>query len=404
MPRQSSIRHRSVSEWAVRGAAAACAGVLAYVSVTATLGYTYRNRAPERAHRLAGWDGRVTAVLAARLAGLDGGTPNPRAAARLAREALRQDPTAVTAAAALGLVADMDGQHQVAARLFDYAETLSRRDLPTQLWKIEAAVGRGEVAEAMRHYDIALRTSRHAPDLLFPVLVAAMADPPVRTELVRTFLRRPAWGPLFVEYAAGSSPDPEVTSQLFQDLQRNGISPAPVAQTVLVDTLASRGAFQDAWRYYQVFRPKVDRRRSRDPRFSADIALPTVFDWRIVSDTGVSASLQRGDQGGLLDFAAPASLGGAVAQQKQFLPPGRYRLSGQAGGLAGATGPDAYWVMTCPDGRELGRVDIHGPGGFAGTIEVPDDCVAQTLTLMLRPSDMPSGIAGQILRAEVVPS
>jgi hypothetical protein len=400
----SSLRRRSAADWAKRGGIAACVVVLAYVSVTATLGYTYRSRAPVHAHKLAAWDGRVTATLAARRAGLDGGAPDPEAATRLARQALWQDPTAVVAVTVLGFSAESAGNHRSATRLFDYAEALSRRDLPTQLWKIEAAVARGDVAETLRHYDIALRTSRLASDILFPVLVSAIASPPVRSELVRTFRRGPSWGPLFLEYAASKSSNPIVVSNLFQDLQRNGIRPAPMAQTVLIDTLASRGAYEEAWRYYHAVRRHVDRRRSRDPRFTVDIALPTSFDWRVVNDTGVSASLQRADSGGALDFAAPAGLGGAVAQQKQLLPPGRYRLSGRAAGLAGAGATDVNWVMTCSDGRELGRVGVPAAGSFTGPVEIPADCAAQTLTLMLRPSDSPTGIAGQILRAEVVPS
>lgn len=397
-------RRRSTTEWIVRGTLALAATALGYVSVASTVGYANRASSSESARRLAPWDGRVTAALASRLSGIDGDASDLPRAGRLAHEALRQDPTAIGAVTALGLVDEQSKRGAAAARLFEYSNALSRRDLPTQLWKIESAVSRGDVAGALRHYDIALRTSRHAPDLLFPVLVSAIADPAIRAALVRTFRGRPAWGPLFVEYAASNGPDPHVTSLLFQDFQRGGIRVAPVAQTVLIDTLASRGALDDAWLYYRAVRPNSDRRRSRDPRFDAELSMPTVFDWRIADDSAINGSIQRGDDGGLVDFSAPPGVGGKVVQQLQLLPSGRYRLSGRAANLAALGSDSPYWVATCQNGRELGRINVPGTGGFSGAIDVPAGCTAQMLMLVLRPSDASGGTTGQIERLEIVPA
>lgn len=403
MARSRSRRRRTTAEWIARGVLAIASMMIGYVSVASTIGYANRGTDVESARRLAPWDGRVTAALAAKLAGIDGGAIDLPRAQRLARRALRQDPTAIGAITALGLVDEQSGRGPSAARLFEYSNALSRRDLPTQLWKIETAVSRGDVAGALRHYDIALRMSRHAPDLLFPVLISAVADPAIRSALVATFRSRPAWGPLFVEYAASNGPDPHVTSLLFQDLQRSRIAIAPVAQTVLIDTLASRGAFDEAWLYYRAVRPGTDRRRSRDPRFSAELAMPTVFDWRIANDSAINASIQRSGDGGLVDFSAPPAVGGKVVQQMQLLPAGRYRLAGRATGLAALGSDSPYWVATCQDGRELERIEVPGTGNFTGVLNVPSDCAAQTLTLLLRPSDASGGTTGQIERLAIAP-
>lgn len=403
MARTRSRRRRTTTEWIVRGALAIIVMALGYISVASTMGYLSRVAAPEHAHRLAPWDGRVTAMLAAKLSGVDGDAVDLIRARRLAREALLQDPTATGAVIALGLVDEQTGRSRAAARLFNYANVLSRRDLATQLWAIETAVSRGNIAGALRHYDIALRTSRHAPDLLFPVLVSAIADPPIRAALVQTFRNKPSWAPLFIEYAASNGPNPHVTSLLFHDLQRSGITIAPVAQTVLIDTLASRGAFDDAWLYYSAVRPNSDRRRSRDSRFTANLTMPTVFDWRIANDSAISASIQRTDNGGVVDFSAPSGVGGTVVQQTQLLPPGRYRLSGRAAALAALGNDSPYWVAACQNGRELGRINIPGTGDFTGVFNVPAECVAQTLSLVLRPSDATGGTTGQIERVQLVP-
>lgn len=86
-------------------------------------------------------------------------TARRREADRLARLALRQDPTAVAALATLGLNAQIRGDTNSARRYFAYSDKLSRRSLTTRLWAIEDAVARDDIPAALRNYDVALRTS-----------------------------------------------------------------------------------------------------------------------------------------------------------------------------------------------------------------------------------------------------
>jgi len=149
------------------------------------------NGNPAGAHELAPWDGRNGAALAEVLA-----TPavgDYKRAEAVAETALRQDATAVGAAATLGSTAKISGQAAKSDRLFAYAERLSRRNLATQLWEIENAVSRGDIAGALRHYDIAFRTNVKARELLFPVLSNATDDPEIRAALVATLSQRPLW-------------------------------------------------------------------------------------------------------------------------------------------------------------------------------------------------------------------
>src|SRR3546814_9998889 len=86
---------------------------------------------------------------------------------------------------------------------------------------IELAVARDDIPSALRHYDIALRTKKNAPDLLFPVLTSALTNPTIRTELVKTLGGRPKWSNDFISHAARSDADrsEEHTSEL-QSLMR----------------------------------------------------------------------------------------------------------------------------------------------------------------------------------------
>lgn len=403
MPRRSTRPRRSAAEWRVRGVLAVAAAGLGGVSVTHSLGYTLRGSAPTQAHALAPWDGRITALLSEQLSGPEASAADRKRADELARRALRQDPTAVSAVATLGIDAQVRGDTAAARRIFAYSETLSRRDLRTRLWAIEDAVGRGDVPGALHYYDIALRTLRIGPDLLFPVLVNAIADDDIRRALLATLAKRPPWGQLFIGYVADNGPDARATARFMEGLQRNNIPQPDGAAAALIARLLAEGGSEDAWRYYTAITPGADRHRSRDPEFKTDRATP--FDWHSLGDSGISATIQHGDQGGVFDFAVPPDLGGPLLRQVQMLLPGKYRLEGRSTGIEQPDSALPYWQLTCMDGRELGRVTVpasaRANGLFAGEFVVPTNCPTQQLTLIARPSDQLSGVTGQIKRAQL---
>ncbi|WP_294320550.1 hypothetical protein [uncultured Sphingomonas sp.] len=398
--RAASRPRRSVTEWAVRGALAVAAAGLGTLSVAHSLGYMIRGSDPRRAHALAPWDGRITALLSEQLSGPGASATDRNRADDLARLALRQDPTAVPAVATLGIDAQVRGDSAGARRIFAYSEMLSRRDLRTRLWAIEDGVARNDIPGVLRNYDIALRTSRIAPDLLFPVLASAIGDTEIRQELVATMARRPMWNNQFLGFMAGNGSDARATASLFEALHRRRIMLPQGAAPALVSRLLAEQHLDDAWRFYAVITPGVDRRIARDPDFTANPASPTPFDWQPVIDSGVSATIQRGEKGGIFDFAVPPNLGGPVLRQAQLLPPGDYSIEGSSIGIEQADAALPYWTLTCPDGRELGRVVVPNSaqvkGRFAGRFTVPAGCPVQQLQLVARPSDALSGVTGQV--------
>jgi hypothetical protein len=391
----------------VRLTLAAVAAVLGFYSVTFSLAQVIVDTQPELAHQLAPYDGRITAALAASLSGPEASEADRRRADGLARLALRQDPTAVAAVTALGLNAAVRGDTAAARRLFLYSQKLSRRNLPTQLWLIEDAVERGDVPGALKHYDIALRVHPTMSELLFPVLATASSDPAIRAELIRTLAGRPAWGEGFINFVAGNGPDPRSTATLLAGLRRAGVAVPQPAYAGAVNALLAAGQLDRAWAFYASVRPGADRRRSRDPRFTANPEPPSQLDWVPINDGTISSSIQRGEGGGIFDFAAPPSTGGPMLQQLQLLPAGAYRLSGHSSGIDQSANALPYWTLSCKDGEELGRVVVpnsgEAGGNFFGSFTVPAGCPMQTLTLVARPSDVPSGLSGQIDRVLLEP-
>jgi hypothetical protein len=408
MARRRSRLRRSATEWVVRGIVAATTAVVGIMAIGGTLATTYRSRDVTRAHALAPSNGRITAAYSQRFVGLESNRLDLDRARRLGLRALRQDPTAVPAVVTLGIVAQAQGDKPAAARLFAFSEKLSRRDFQTQLWLIEDAVSRGNVAGALTHYDTALRTSRIAPDVLFPILSGAAADPTIRDGLLRVFLKRPSWMESFIAYMARNGPSPQATASLLLRARSAGVPVSAEAGVVLITSLIARGQVEDAWRFYAASREKVDRRISRDPRFNAVNTAPSLFDWVLTEDAGMGASMQREGDAGLFDFAVPPGMGGPLIQQMQVLPPGEYQLTGHSRGVDQPSASSPYWVVSCRDGGEVARVPIPNSternGYFAGVFRIPSDCPVQTLVFMARPSEALSGSTGQLDQVQVRPA
>ena len=403
MIRPAPPKRRSPRAWGARAAIALPVAVLGFASITFSVAQVIAKRDPMLAHGLAPYDGRITAKAATVLAGAEANAADRRRADDLARQALRQDATAVLAISTLGLNADLRGDKNGARRLFAQAQHQSRRDLRTQLWMIEDAVERGSIPEALKHYDRALRVAPQLGELLYPVLATANAEAAVRRELARTLAGRPSWGESFISYASRSAPDLRAVAALFLDLRQLGVTVPQPSRAAVVDGLIASGRVYDAWRYYALDRPGVDPRRSRDPHFSAGLTTPSQFDWVPIDDAGVTTAMSDG----VVDFVAAASTGGPLLRQVQVLPPGTYRLLGRSEGVDQAPQSRPYWTLQCQDGRELGRVPLpasaEAKAPFAGMFNVPVGCPVQTLVLVAQTSDAMTGLSGRIERAELAP-
>jgi len=399
---------RTSVKWGVRIALAAVMAGLGYGAVTHAYAYQIRGSAPELAYALAPWDGRIGALLSEKLSGAEASMVDRAEADLLAQAALRLDPTAVAAAATLGINADIRGDRAVALRSFAYSEKLSRRELRTQLWAIEDAVKRSNITIALHHYDVALRTSRVAPDLLFPVLSTAIADAPIRTALANRMATRPAWNDLFVAYVAGNGPDAPATAAFFAALNRHRVPISDIATAALITRLLSENHLDAAWDYYAALTPGTSRRMSNDPKFAANRTISSPFDWTPVTDSGISAEIQRNGKNGVFNFLVPVNLGGTVLRQIQLLPPGTYALTGRSANIERSGRTLLYWMLSCADGRELGRVNVppsaQNDGNFSGNFIVPAGCPSQQLTFAVRPSEEPSGVSGQITSVRLRPA
>lgn len=376
---------------------------IGYVAIAHALANLLPESSAAYAHAIAPGDGRIAALYARSLTTADANEAARAKSSRVARRALRKEPTAVAAITTLGVNALIDGDTATSRRLFAYAQMLSRRDLPTQLWAIEDAIVRNDIPRALKHYDIALRTSPRAPEVLFPVLSSAISDPVIRSSLIKTLAGKPAWSADFIYYAVSNEPDPREIYRLFAGMRHANIPVSDLAQTLLINRLASKSLFDDAWNYYASARPGADRSMSRDPQFAATLEIASLFDWSVSNDPGISASIQEG----IFDFAASPSNSGVLLAQMQLLPPGEYILEGRSAEIDPLASSRLSWRLRCHDGHELGRFQMpdstQGNGTFSTRFVVPADCPAQLLSLNVRFSDTTSEVSGQIDRVQLRP-
>lgn len=404
MRRRSARTRRSPLEWALRGVLAATAIAVGYVGSAYSLAQASRVTNVGRAFQVTSGNAQVRALYAQSLSGPQATAADRKRADGLARDALRRDPTAVVAASALGINAQARGDVAGARRYFAYAESLSRRDMQTQLWAIEDAVARDDVPGALKHYDVALRTSPRASSLLFPILGSAIADDAVRVALLQTLVRGTSWTPHFVNFVAGQGSEPKAAVKLFAALDRAGVPVSVEARVGLINSLIYKGLYPEAWTYYATNHRGAQPTASRDPRFQADAAKASLFDWTPIDASGITASLQAGEGGGV-DFAASPGVSGPMLQQMQMLPPGDYVLRGRSRDIDQAPDARPYWMLQCYKGRELGRLVLTNSTGnqgrFAGRFAVPVDCPVQILALVAVPSSAMTGLAGTIEHAEL---
>lgn len=395
------LKQRTPAEWAIRSVLAVAAAWSGYVTVTQSLAMALQTSAPERAHILAPGNGFITGRWSRALSGPNATTADRAHSNDVAREALLQDPISLDATATLGINAQIGGDTTSARTFFNYAQTLSRRDLQTQVWAIQDAGTRGDISGALKHYDIALRTASRNTNL-FPALAFAVTDPAVREILVRTLAARPNWGDSFINYVGNQGRDPIATSSLFLALHRTGIPIPDSATAGVINALIGSDNPDLAWTYYSSMRGGAIRDESRDPNFASNPKSPSRFDWVPTSDNSIAASIQRSGPGNVFTFSAPPSIGGRVLQQFEMLPPGHYILIGQSEGISQPDDTLPYWEVSCRNGHELGRVNLPNSktanGNFSGRITIPDNCPVQVLALTVRPSSEVAGVSGQIDR------
>jgi hypothetical protein len=397
-------RQRKLGQVGARALAALCLISIGYAALTRSIGSAYSRIDPDLAGTVSGYDARIKGLIARSIAQRQHSVRDEARAVSLAQQALARDPTVVAATVALGTLAGLKGDESASGRWFKYAQVLSRRDLWSQLYFIESSVQKGDIAKAMMHYDIALRTSEAAPALLFPVLRGAVSEPAVRTALARILAAKPLWSENFISDLASKGPDFPAAASLFLETYRRGAPISASDENVLLNNLIGQGRVADAWQYYSVRYPLGNSQSVRNEEFDPSAVRESPFDWRLSNDSGVTVSLDPGGRMGVLNYRVVPSVIAQVVSQVILLRPGKYRLSSNLLSSSQLIGHGPYWLVECADGSPIARLEMGGrdPQRFERAFAVPPGCLTQRLTLAVRSSDDVAGAEGTVDTASIV--
>lgn len=380
-----------MSAWAgpARAAIALCvAGGLALVvrdGVATALGPDD----PARAAALAPSDARL-ALQAARARIDAGAAPGDPVVRRLVDRALARDVTLPAAVELRALRAEAEGDKARTATLFSLSDRISRRSLGTRVWLIQKAVDSGDVAGALKDFDIALRTSAAAPPIMFPVLTNAASDPALVAPIARLLDRPSDWRAMFLHHAVVERHAPPGVADLVLSIRDRAWVKREGVDRSLVEELAAQGAFSETRRVHDAFNP-ASKGWVADPDFSRpEQTYP--FGWRLIETGEIGAT--RGVVAGrpVLAYQALSGAGGVVATQVLTLPSGAYRLAVRTAAADNAASP--YWTLTCAEAGGPQRLQLDQPreagAGGAADFTVPEGCLGQQLALHLRGADAPS--------------
>ncbi len=248
------------------------------------------------------------------------------------------------------------------------------------------------MAGALENFDIALRTSTAAPDVLFPVLARAATDPSLAGPIARILDRPEDWRLPFLHYAITEAhAGPGVTGVLLHMRDRRLILDEHVDQS-LIGELVVEQQYALARSVRDAFGPPAAAGLVADADF-ADARMQYPFGWELIqSGTSGASRTQVGGRPALQYQASPGG-GGPAASQLLTLPPGDYRLTVTTATPANDPVSQPFWTLTCGGdlGPQLGLIDQPGVSGASAAKDftVPEGCPGQFLTLSIRSSDEP---------------
>lgn len=357
----------------------------AHAFMLAVSGVT-RTSAPEIAARFMPADGLALANRAEQLVLANPQNP-PEDARILAARGLAQLPVNPIALHVLGYYEAAKGNEKRASIYVRLAANQSRRDTLSQLWLIEESVQKGDVREALVHYDLILRVSPEMRTTLYPVLMGALDDRNIRRAMTPYIHSDRDWVQAFLVHAIANSNNLPALVDL--RIESGGLSDREAARQQDIDLLQrlmKDKQYQLAQRLYlRLPGAKADRLANpdfdaldRDGRFGP-------IGWQTISEADSGGGVTDDSNGrAILPVFASAGTTATVASRILFLTPGRYafaaRLSevqaGQAGFLrwqlrcAKISGDTVAWTLDSTNSKP------------AALVTIPGDCLVQFLDVI----------------------
>jgi len=360
------------------------------VVMSFSLAMAAADNSPQVASLLAPYLGEPKAELAQALlpAAMQGG--DAKAVRALGRQAALLDPLDPSPIRTLGYAERAKGRDDQANALFSYANTLTRRDLAVNLDFVMEAAKRGDAEAMIRHFSIALRTSRRSWDRLFPVIYQATASEEITAPLVRVLATDPQWKWAFLDGLVRQGPNPLVISRLFQELEALTPIENEEIERSLIARLIEGGHYAEAQARHRALLAKKGNGSLANGDFERE-PLGTPFEWANLGgtalETSVSDNVTSKELGRSLYFRIPAGADSELLRLTAVLRPGQQELVALLGKpLQGQVGDIVLEAECLGSGAIADRVVLSRPTAARLRIpfSVPADCSAARLYLKVR--------------------
>jgi len=301
----------------------------------------------------------------------------------------------------LGSAAQAHKDLAAAERLYEIAAERSPRDLPSQAWLGDYELTHGDFDSALSRLDRIMRVEPNREHQLAPVMMQLAATPAAQPALARLLQADPPWREKMLQRILANNQD---VAAVFPLVEKMRVQPGGLNQKELntwIDRLAGSGQWGTAYlTWVQSLSPEASRQIGNvyNGSFEQEPSQGG-FDWRFGEIAGAHIGREQttGAKGNLAlrimfsDDRVPFS----HVRELLALPPGKFRLGGQARLEDLRTDRGLVWTVTCAEsGALLGQTEpmsgVHDWEHFSTDFEVPaSNCGGQWLTLML-PARIPA--------------
>lgn len=322
--------------------------------------------------------------------------------ASASRASLKEGALSAGALRILGFVRSGDKRTADARKLMMLSEKVSRRDLYTQVWLIEDAVGRGDIAQALRHYDRALSVHPEASGQLFPILAGALDALEVRAPLASYVRASRPWAIDFVGFAIdGEASRPFVADLMFRSGGSRAVPAHRPLETYLLANLARTGALGQAADYARQM-PGGNSGFLNDFSFTRSTLDPDFrpFTWGIADDLRIDVEFKP-DNG--LEVVVGPGVSGLAASRVMRLAPGQWTLVQTVTFPSLGAMANTSWSGTCMTAAGEQRIWFQflplsaGTKTYRSSFNIPADCEFVRFELVVRGDDSQED-ASMILR------
>lgn len=354
-PKHPSPQRRLALSTGTRLAVVGAAALFALLAASAAFSMSYGRLVPDTAMGLWPKNGRVfaraSALALARAAGEGSQLPKnvPGKVRRLAATAVALEPTSASAVRDLGLYASSRGDRAKARRLMRAGVRLTRRNPGMNLWLIEDYSRLGQEDQALRLWDVTLRTSTTAAATLLPAMAAALRNPAAPALFEPLLVARPPWDDDFWTAVIQDSSALDNTIALRERLHRRGVPMARSHDALIARQLIAAKRFAPAFKLYETV-SRETAGATAELLVDGDFARQSDFapiGWKVESTETFGAYVD--DKRGRLVLSALPGGTGAIAQQLIRIAPGAYHLEIAYGDGANATGRPIELRLACAE-------------------------------------------------------